>query len=497
MRLAELIEAAPPAHRDVRIEGVVADSRCAGPGLLFVARQGTLADGHSFVADAVRAGCAAVVGSEQPSAEVGALLRERRVPYVRVDDPARAVGDLAARVNGFPSRHLIVVGVTGTNGKTTVATLLHQLFTALGEPSGLIATTGIRVGDERHANERTTPDAVELQRVLALMVRSGCRFCFMEVTSHAIDQQRIAGVEFDGGIFTTLDHDHLDYHGTIEAYARVKQKFLGGLPSSAFALANADDTRGAFMVATTKARVAWYGSGADALLPWSLKHLDERGMAVRIGPHRVRTPLLGEHNAGNLAAAMTAAMLLGQDLERVVAAVTHLPGARGRMQRVASGPVLGIVDYAHTPRSLAGMVAGARRLRGRGRVIVVGGCGGDRDAAKRPEMGAALATADVAIFTSDNPRSEVPREIVGAMLGGVSRAQRARVRVELDRSNAIRRAARLARPGDVILLLGKGHETFQEIAGVKHSWDDAAELRRALRPAGVRRPGLALQGRPA
>src|SRR5207247_8127577 len=234
VRLAELIEAAPPAHRDVRIEGVVADSRCAGPGLLFVARQGTLADGHSFVADAVRAGCAAVVGSEQPSAEVGALLRERRVPYLRVDDPARAVGDLAARVNGFPSRHLIVVGVTGTNGKTTVATLLHQLFTALGEPSGLIATTGIRVGDERHANERTTPDAVELQRVLALMVRRGCRFCFMEVTSHAIDQQRIAGVQFDGGIFTTLDHDHLDYHGTIEAYARVKRKFLGGLPSSAF-----------------------------------------------------------------------------------------------------------------------------------------------------------------------------------------------------------------------------------------------------------------------
>ena len=497
MHLAELIEAVPPEHRDVRIDGVVSDSRSAGPALLFVARKGTLADGHSFMADAVQAGCAAVVGGEQPAAEIAALMRARGVAYLGVEDPARAVGELAARVNGRPSRDLTVVGVTGTNGKTTVATLLHQLFTALGEPSGLIATTGIRVRGECHPNKRTTPDAVKLQRVLALMVRRGCRFCFTEVTSHAIDQQRIAGVDFDGGIFTTLDHDHLDYHGTIEAYARVKRAFLDGLPSSAFALANADDARGQFMVATTRARVAFYGTGAEALLPWSVERLDERGMVVRIGPHRVRTPLLGEHNASNLAAAITAAILLGEDLERVVAAVPHLPGARGRMQRVVSGPVLGIVDYAHTPRSLAGVVASAGRLRGGGRLIAVGGCGGDRDPEKRPEMGAAIATADVAIFTSDNPRSEDPRAIVAAMLGGLSRARRAHVRVKLDRRDAIRHAARIARPGDVVLLLGKGHETFQEVAGVKHPWDDAAELRRALRPAGLRRPGLALQGRPA
>ena len=256
MRLADLIEAVPPGDSDVCIERVVADTRQAGPGALFVARKGTVVDGHSFIAEAVRAGCAAVVGGNTPPPEIAELLRQHRVPYVLVDDPARAVGELAARAYGDPSRRLTVVGVTGTNGKTTVATLLYQLFTALGHACGLIATTGIHVRHGRHANDHTTPDPVELQRVLAMMVRAGCRYCFMEVTSHAIEQQRIAGVDFDGGIFTCLDHDHLDYHGTIEAYAEVKQRFLADLPVSAFALANADDAYGRFMVATTAANTA-------------------------------------------------------------------------------------------------------------------------------------------------------------------------------------------------------------------------------------------------
>jgi UDP-N-acetylmuramoyl-L-alanyl-D-glutamate--2,6-diaminopimelate ligase len=473
MRLAELIESVPPAHRDVWIETIVSDSRRAGPGSLFVARQGTALDGHAFIGDAVRAGCAAVVGGREPPAGLP-------VPYVRVDDPARAIGELAARANGDPSRALTVIGVTGTNGKTTVATLLYELFTALGERSGLIATTGIRVGRERHPNNHTTPDPVELQRVLALMVAAGCRSCFMEVTSHGIDQQRIAGVDFDGGIFTSLDHDHLDYHGTIEAYAEVKQRFFGSLPASAFALANADDRYGRFMVATAAARVAFYGRGREALMPWVLEHGDERDTVLRIGGRRVRTRLLGEHNAGNLAAAVTAASLLGADLERVFCAVPRLRGPRGRMQRVAAGPVLAIVDYAHTPESLGLVLASARRLRPGGRLIVVGGCGGDRDTGKRAAMGAAIASADVPIFTADNPRSEDPGAIVYAMLSGLTPGEEGRVRVELDRRRAIRHAVGLAKPGDVVLLVGKGHERSQEIAGTKHAWDDAAELRHAL-----------------
>ena len=472
MRLGDLIDAVPATHGDVWIERVVADSRLAGPGALFVARKGTAVDGHSFVGDAVRAGCAAVVG--------GGELDHLRVPYVRVDDPVRAVGELAARINGDPSRGLTVVGVTGTNGKTTVATLLYRLFTALGRPSGLIATTGIRVGGSRRPNAHTTPDPVELQRLLATMVAAGCGYCFMEVTSHGIDQQRIAGIHFDGGIFTSLDRDHLDYHGTIAAYAAVKQRFLGSLPASAFALANADDRRGRFMVATTAARVAFYGRGAEALLPWSLDRLDEHGSVVRIAGRRVRTMLLGEHNAGNLAAVVTAATLLGEDLERVLRVVPRLTGPRGRMERVAAGPVLALVDYAHTPESLGRVLADARQMRPGGKLLVVGGCGGDRDTGKRAAMGAALATADVAIFTADNPRSEDPHAIVGSMLGGVDPGGLRRVRVELDRRRAIHEAVRLAEPGDVVLLAGKGHERSQEIAGTKHAWDDAAELRRAL-----------------
>ena len=480
MRLAELIETVPPAHRDVAIERVVSDTRLAGPGALFVARRGTALDGHSFIGEAVREGCAAIVGGSDPRPDIARLLRQRGVPYVRVDDPDQRLGELAARLNGDPSRALTVVGVTGTNGKTTVATLLHQLFMALGQPSGLIATTGIRVGRDHHPNERTTPGAVELQRALAMIVRGGCRFCFMEVTSHGIDQHRIAGVDFDGGIFTTLDHDHLDYHGTIQSYAQVKQRFLGNLPASAFALANADDAFGRFMIATTSASVAFYGRGRAALLPWSLEQCDERGSVVRIGSDPVRTRLLGEHNAGNLAAAVTAASLLGADLASVLRAIPRLRGAPGRMQRVVAGRVLGIVDYAHTPESLTRVLASARRLRPSAKLIVVGGCGGDRDRQKRPAMGAAIATADAPIFTSDNPRSEDPRAIIDAMQSGLPPAERTRVCVELDRRRAIQRAAELAGPGDVILLVGKGHEACQEIAGTKRAWDDAAELRRAL-----------------
>ena len=502
MRLADLLDSVDSAYGDVWIDRVVADTRLAGPGALFVARKGTAVDGHSFIADAVRADCAAIVGGKEPGPETAMLLRRHRVPYMRVDDPARAVGELAARAHGDPSRALTVVGVTGTNGKTTVATLLYQLFRALGYPCGLIATTGIRVGGQRHPTEHTTPDPIVLQRFLAMMVRAGCRYCFMEVTSHGIDQQRIAGIEFDGGVFTSLDHDHLDYHGTIEAYAEVKRRFLANLPASAFALANADDAYGHFMVATTMAKVAFYGRGKEALLPWSLEQCDEHGTVVRIGGRRVCTRLLGEHNASNLAATATAAILLGEDLDRVLRAVPILRGARGRMQRVASEPVLGIVDYAHTPESLSRVLASARSLRPHGRLIVVGGCGGDRDPSKRAAMGAAIATADLPIFTSDNPRSEDPRAIVEAMLGGVLPAE-GRVRVEPDRRRAIERAVRETAPGDVILLVGKGHETSQEIAGRKYAWDDAAELHRAIRQcqtlshAAKREPRAAASGSPA
>jgi UDP-N-acetylmuramoyl-L-alanyl-D-glutamate--2,6-diaminopimelate ligase len=480
MRLAELIESVPTPYRDVQVEHIVADSRAAGPGALFVACRGTTVDGHAFIADAARAGCSVVVGSDELPPAILSLLCRSGVPYVRVADSTETLGRAASLVNSSPSSALTVVGVTGTNGKTTVATLLYELFTALGHRCGLIATTGIRVGGEHLPNAYTTPDAVELQHLLARMVRTGCRHCFMEVTSHAIDQRRIAGVDFDGGIFTTLGHDHLDYHGTVEAYAAVKQRFLAELPTSAFALANADDARGQFMVATTRARVAFYGAGPEALLPWWVERFDERGMDVRLGPFGVRTSLVGEHNASNLAAMATTATLLGENLEVVIAAIPRLHGPRGRMQRIVPEKVLGIVDYAHTPEALRIALATARRLKPDGSLIVVAGCGGDRDRQKRPAMGALIATADTAILTSDNPRSEDPHSIVATMLRGVSARRRSHVRVELDRRLAIQLAARLAEAGDIILVAGKGHETVQEVRDTKHPWDDAAELRAAL-----------------
>jgi UDP-N-acetylmuramoyl-L-alanyl-D-glutamate--2,6-diaminopimelate ligase len=375
---------------------------------------------------------------------------------------------------------LRIVGVTGTNGKTTVTTLLHELFAFLGHPSGLIGTTGIRIGADSFPGSHTTPDAVELQRLLAAMVRSGCRHCFMEVTSHAIDQRRIAGVDFAGGVFTTLGNDHLDYHGTMEEYARVKHRFLRELPASAFALSNADDPRGVSMVAGTRAGLAFYGSGREALLPWAVESCDEHGMDVRLGAHRVRTSLIGRQNASNLAAAVTAAVLLGEQLERVLANVPSLRGARGRMERVVTGPVLGIVDYAHTPEALRLALATVRSLRPRGRLLVVGGCGGDRDRQKRLAMGEAMAEADLALFTSDNPRSEDVKTIVAAMLAGVPADRLSCVRVELDRRRALGLAAGLARPGDVVLAVGKGHETSQQIGATREPWDDAVELRAAL-----------------
>jgi UDP-N-acetylmuramoyl-L-alanyl-D-glutamate--2,6-diaminopimelate ligase len=500
VRLAELLEPLdrlgmlsvarlPPAQRDLRVVDAVSDSRTVRPRSLFVARRGCCADGHAFVADAARAGAAAIVGSEDLAPEAAAVLHRRTIPYLRVDDSAEALGHLAAAAAGHPSQALSIVGVTGTNGKTTVTTLLHQLFSALGDRSGLIGTTGIRVGDGTFPASHTTPDAVSLQRLLRAMVRAGCRYCFVEVTSHAVDQRRIAGVDFAGGIFTNLDREHLDYHGTLDAYAAVKRRFLADLPPTAFALANVDDPRGRWMVDGIRARVAYYGRQSDALLPWSIERCDERGMDVRLGPHRTRTRLVGDHNGANLAAAVTAAILLGEDVDRVAAAIPELDGAAGRMEHVAVGPVLGIVDYAHTEAALRVALATARRLRPDGRLIVVGGCGGDRDPQKRPAMGALVATADVPIFTSDNPRSEAPEAIVEAMLTGVAAPLRGRVRVELDRRRAIRVAAELAGDGDVVLVTGKGHETTHEIAGRKHPFDDRVELAAALRGS-ARRRGL-------
>jgi UDP-N-acetylmuramoyl-L-alanyl-D-glutamate--2,6-diaminopimelate ligase len=489
MRLAQLIEplgrlaiTGPlgPAQGEVEITGVVFDSREAGPETVFVARKGTNVDGHAFIGDAARAGSAAVVGSQELEPDLSVLLQRRGIPYLRVDDPAEVLGHLAARLNRRPSLAMTVVGVTGTNGKTTVSTLLYELFAALGHSCGLIGTTGIRVGGANFSSSHTTPSAVELQRVLADMVRSRCRYCFMEVTSHAIDQRRIAGIDFAGGIFTSLDGDHLDYHRTMAAYAAVKRRFLADLPASAFAVSNADDERGRWMVATTPARVAFYATTREALLPWSVERCNEHGMDVRIGADRVRTGLIGYPNAGNLAAAVTAATLLGADLGSVLAAIPSLRGPRGRMERVVSGSVLGIVDYAHTPTALQSALATARMLRPEGKLIVVGACGGDRDRLKRPAMGAVMASADAAIFTSDNPRSEDAEAIVDAMLSGVAARRRPQVRVEVDRRRAIARAASLAEAGDTILVVGKGHETTHEIAGEKHAFDDAVELRAVL-----------------
>ena len=458
-----------PAERPVA--HLVYDSRRVEAGDCFFAVCGTQSDGHDYIDMAVERGAAAVVCQRMPAAP------HEGVTYVEVEDTNAAMADLAAAWYGHPSRELKLVGVTGTNGKTTTATLLYELFRGLGYEAGLISTVVYCVGARRTEATHTTPDAIRLNALLREMVDAGCGYCFMECSSHAIVQDRIRGLHFAGGIFTNLTHDHLDYHKTFAEYLRAKKSFFDALPRGAFALTNLDDRNGEVMVQNTRAAVSTLSLRAAADFRCKVVEQHADGMLLRIGGREVWAGLLGRFNASNLLSVYAAALLLGQPKEEVLRLLSTLRPVDGRFEYVrANDGTTAVVDYAHTPDALENVLRTLGEIRRPGqRMLVVCGCGGDRDRTKRPEMAhIAVKHADTAIFTSDNPRTEDPAAILDEMTAGLA-ADGRWLRIA-DRAEAIRTAAMLAAPGDLILLAGKGHETYQIVGTEKLRFDDREQI---------------------
>ncbi|MBK9758438.1 MAG: UDP-N-acetylmuramoyl-L-alanyl-D-glutamate--2,6-diaminopimelate ligase [Flavobacteriales bacterium] len=464
------------------IELITFDSRAVKPFTAFVAIKGTRSDGHDFITKAVELGATAIICETLPEA-----LKEG-VTYVRVADSQHALAVLACNFYDDPSKDLKLVGVTGTNGKTSVATLLYRLYRSLGYKCGLISTVEIRIGIKTIDTTHTTPDSVRLNELLRTMVEEKVTHCFMEVSSHSIVQERITGLHFVLGAFTNITHDHLDYHGTFAEYIKAKKRFFDQLPEDAFALTNADDPNGGVMLQNTKAKKRSYAVRNMADHRARIIENAITGLHLNIDGHDVYSRLIGEFNASNLLAVYGAATLLGEMPLNVLTALSDLEPPRGRFQiiRGAGGDtrasIIGIVDYAHTPDALKNVLATINATcRDEQRVISVVGCGGDRDRTKRPIMARIAAEmSDQVVITSDNPRSEDPNTIIHEMRTGLAQGDMQRVFVNADRKEAIRMAVGLAKPGDVVLVAGKGHETYQEVQGVKHPFDDAAILKETL-----------------
>ena len=457
------------------VGGLTYDSRAVKPGDCFFAVRGTQADGHAFIPAAVAAGAAAVVCEQLPADPAPG------VTYVAVPDSAGAMADLAAAFYDYPSRELKLVGITGTNGKTTTATLLYDLVRALGYKAGLISTVVYRIEGREVEATHTTPDSIRLNALMREMADAGCEFCFMECSSHAIVQERTRGLSFAGGIFSNITHDHLDYHKTFAEYIRAKKRFFDMLPAGSFALTNLDDRNGRVMVQNTAAAVHTYSlrGMADFRCRIVETHLD--GMLLRIDGQEVWVGLLGRFNAYNLLAVYGTAVLLGLDRSEVLRVLSTLRPVSGRFEIVrAANGTTAVVDYAHTPDALENVLRTIEEIRTpQQQLLVVCGCGGDRDRTKRPEMAQiAVQYASTAIFTSDNPRHESPEAILDEMVAGLDPGTRY-LRIA-DRAEAIRTAVMLSHPGDVILVAGKGHETYQIIGDVKHHFDDREEVRRAF-----------------
>ncbi len=460
------------------ITGITADSREVREGFLFVAVRGTRSDGHQFIGAAVRAGAAAIV-CETPPADPS-----EGVTLVVVDDSAAATGMAASAFYDHPSRRLKLTGITGTNGKTTIATVLYNLFSGLGYRCGLLSTVCNYVFRTRLEATHTTPDPVRLNALLADMVEQGCDYAFMEVSSHAVEQKRIAGLHFAGGVFTNLTHDHLDYHLTFDNYLAAKKKFFDRLTTDAFALVNADDRNGKVMVQNCSAARYTFSMRGMADFRCSIIEQGFEGMLLKLNGTEVWTRFLGDYNASNLLAVYGTAILLGASDAEVLTTLSTLRPVDGRMEVIRSdNGITGIVDYAHTPDAVGNVIAAINRLRrGEGRLVVVVGAGGDRDRTKRPEMARIAAEgADRLILTSDNPRSEDPDAIIDDMQAGLTPDGQARMIRITGRADAIKAAVMLAAPGDIILIAGKGHETTQEIKGVKHHFDDREELLKAFK----------------
>ncbi len=458
---------------DIEITAVVFDSRKVVPGCMFVAVKGTLVDGHDYILQAIADGAVAVICEELPSRVTG------EVDFLMVADSAIALGIVAANFYGNPSSKLKLVGVTGTNGKTTIATLLYKLFRDLGYKCGLLSTVENQVNGEVIQATHTTPDPVELNKLLNEMVEQGCDYCFMEVSSHAIAQHRIGALKFTGAIFSNLTHDHLDYHKTFEKYLKAKKAFFDGLPANAFALTNLDDKNGNVMLQNTKAHKKTYGLKSMADYKARILENQFEGLLLQIDSEEVWFKMVGTFNAYNLLAVYAAAMLLEQDKTKILTSLSKLTGARGRFDYiVAPNKVIGIVDYAHSPDAIQNILSTVHDIRKNNeKVITVIGCGGDRDKTKRPIMAkAACEWSDRVILTSDNPRSEDPAQIIKDMEEGVDPAFKRYTLSIVDRREAIKTACMLAKPGDIVVVAGKGHEKYQEIHGVKNHFDDMEEL---------------------
>lgn len=451
------------------IRGVHFDSRKIGPGDLFIAQRGVNSDGHAYIAKAVAAGAVAVVCEELPEKT------DNGVCYVMVEDSSEALGKIASRYYGEPSREMVLVGVTGTNGKTTTATLLYELSRLMGKKAGLLSTVCNYVDEEKCPATHTTPDALEINRYMRRMADSGCGYCFMEVSSHAIHQKRIAGLDFDGAVFSNITHDHLDYHKTFRAYIEAKKAFFDGLKKEAFALTNLDDKNGNVMLQNTAARKCTYSCRtlADFNGKAVERHLD--GTLLQLDGREVWTKFTGDFNAYNLLAVYATACLMGLDKEEVLRCMSLLVPVSGRFETVMSPEgIVAVVDYAHTPDALENVLSTVTGLKGKENIVItVVGAGGDRDKTKRPEMAdAACRYSDRVILTSDNPRSEEPEAIIADMRAGVREEYKEKVLAVADRKEAIRTGLKMAAKGDIVLIAGKGHENYQEIKGVKHHFDD-------------------------
>ncbi len=452
------------------------DSRQVQPGSLFAAVRGTQTDGHQFIAKAVESGAVAVLCEDLPENQAAG------VTYVQVADSAKVLGFLASSFYGNPSRKLKLVAVTGTNGKTTTVTLLYQLFRKLGYRTGMLSTVRNYIDDRPVEATHTTPDAINLNALLADMVAAGCTHAFMEASSHAIVQERMAGLQLTGAIFTNITHDHLDFHQTFDNYIKAKKKLFDELPASAFALVNLDDKRGLVMLQNTAAQKSSFSLVNPAPFKGRLIANSLHGLQMELEDKEVWFKLIGEFNAYNILGVYATAVLLGEASEEVLVQLSDVLPAPGRFDQVRSDSgIIGIVDYAHTPDALENVLETIQELKENGRVITVVGCGGNRDAAKRPVMAEiACKLSDWALLTSDNPRFEEPEAILADMEKGVKITDRSRVQVIVDRKEAIATAVGLAQPGDIILIAGKGHETYQEVKGVKHSFDDKKILTEAF-----------------
>jgi len=463
---------------DIDIADVNIDSRQIGQGHLFVAIKGTQTDGHRFIPKAIEQGATAVLCEDVPEAKADG------VTYVQVACTEHTVGQVATTFYGNPSERLKLVGVTGTNGKTTIATLLYNMFRKLGHKSGLLSTVCNYIDGEPVPATHTTPDPIELNRLLSRMVEAGCEYCFMECSSHAIAQRRIGGLHFRGGLFTNLTRDHLDYHKTFENYRDAKKLFFDQLPKDAFAITNADDKNGLFMVQNTKATVKTYSTRAMADFRARIIECHFEGMYLEIDGHEVGVQFIGKFNVSNLLCVYGAAVMLGQQPEDVLVTMSTLKSVAGRLEPIRSAEgVTAVVDYAHTPDALENVLRAIHEvLDGKqGRVITVCGAGGNRDKGKRPLMAQeAVKQSDRVIITSDNPRFEEPQDIINDMLAGLDQKQMKKVLAITDRREAIKTALMMAEKGDVVLIAGKGHEDYQEIKGVKHHFDDREVVRELM-----------------